>query len=85
MLRMVEKEQAAQARSRLTLDLSNRMTAALNAYAEKHGITKAEALRNAVELLVVADDAAAEGLKVGAWGSDDNRRVEREFVGFSLR
>ena len=68
----------------MTLDLSTRMTVALSGYAEKRGITKAEALRNAVELLMVAEGAAEDGLKVGAWGLDDNRRVEREFVGFSL-
>ena len=78
----MEKEQESQTRSRLTLDLSTRMTAALNSYAEKHGISKAEALRTALDLLVAADNAAEEGLKVGAWGSTDNRRIEREFVGF---
>ena len=80
---MNQKEQAAQNRSRLTLDLSNRMTAALNNYAEKHGLTKAEALRNAVELLMVADSAVDEGLKVGAWGTNGESRLEREFVRFS--
>ena len=80
-----EKEQANQTRSRLTLDLSNRMTSALNAYAEKHGVTKAEALRSAVELLLVADDAIGEGFKVGAWAAEDGQRIEREFVGLNLR
>ena len=78
------KDQAGQARSRLTLDLSTRMTAALNGYADKHGITKAEALRSAVELLLVADDAVEDGLKVGAFNPSESR-LEREFVGFSLR
>lgn len=81
----MEKDQEAQSRSRLTLDLSTRMTAALNAYADKHGISKAEALRTALELLMVAEDAADEGLRVGAWGGSDDQRIEREFVGFSLR
>ena len=77
---MAEKEKNS-ARSRLTLDLSTRMTEFLSTYAEKKGITKAEALRSAVELLSVADDAAEEGLKVGAWGGADDRRIERQFVG----
>lgn len=78
---MEKKEQAAQSRSRLTLDLSNRMTSALNDYADKHGVTKAEALRNAVELLVAADKAVDQGLKVGAWGVEGEQRLEREFIG----
>jgi hypothetical protein len=80
----IQKGRDIQSRSRLTLDLSNRMTSALNSYAEKHGITKAEALRNAVELLMVADDAVEDGLKIGAF-NDAEKRLEREFVGFSLR
>ncbi|MBO9710647.1 MAG: hypothetical protein J7521_20795 [Caulobacter sp.] len=80
---MSQKEQAAQNRSRLTLDLSTRMTAALNNYAEKHGVTKAEALRSAVELLMVADSAVDEGFKVGAWNTDGGQRLEREFVRFA--
>jgi hypothetical protein len=79
---MTQKEQAAQNRSRLTLDLSTRMTAALNNYAEKHGLSKAEALRNAVELLIIADSAVEDGLKVGAWGNEHGQRLEREFVRF---
>lgn len=77
----MEKEQASNARSRLTLDLSTRLTSALNEYAEKHGITKAEALRNAVDLLLVADSATEDGLKVGAWGGSEANRIERQFVG----
>jgi len=76
------KEQAAQGRSRLTLDLSKRMTAVLNEYADKHGVSKADALRNALELLAVAESAKEEGLRVGAWGASGDQRIEREFVGF---
>jgi hypothetical protein len=79
---MTTKEQTAQSRTRLTLDLSNRMTSALNVYAEKHGITKAEALRSAVDLLMAADNASEEGLKVGAWKTEGDTRLEREFVNF---
>ncbi len=77
----MSKDQESQSRSRLTLDLSTRMNGALNSYAEKRGISKAEALRTALDLLMVADGAADEGLKVGAWGDRNNQRIEREFVG----
>lgn len=77
----MSKDQNNQTRSRLTLDLSNRMTSALNTYADKHGVSKAEVLRTALDLLMVADDAADEGLKVGAWGAVNDQRIEREFVG----
>lgn len=81
----LQSSDETQSRARLTLDLSNRMATALNNYAQKHGLTKAEALRTAVELLMAADDAAEDGLRIGAWGGSENQRVEREFVGFSLR
>ena len=77
-------EQSNSARSRLTLDLSTRLTAALNAYADKHGISKAEALRNAVDLLMAADSAAEAGLKVGAWGGNDQNRIEQRFIGMGI-
>jgi hypothetical protein len=77
----MEKDQETQSRSRLTLDLSTRMTSALNAYAEKHGVSKADVLRTALDLLMVADRAVDDGLSVGAWKIDNNQRIEREFVG----
>ena len=76
------KDQDTQGRSRLTLDLSKRMTAVLNQYAERHGVSKADALRNALELLAAAENAADEGLKVGAWGVSDGNRIEQVFIGF---
>jgi len=77
----MQKEPEAQSRSRLTLDLSTRMTGALNAYADKHGVSKAEVLRTALDLLMVADRAVDEGLSVGAWKIDHDQRIERQFVG----
>jgi hypothetical protein len=77
----MEKDQEVQNRSRLTLDLSNRMTSALNAYADKHGVSKADVLRTALDLLMVADRAVDDGLSVGAWKTDSGQRIEREFVG----
>ena len=69
-------------RSRLTLDLSERLNAAIETYATEHGLTKADVLRNAVAFLLKAEQAAEEGMKVGAWKEDPatNRRIEREFV-----
>jgi hypothetical protein len=44
-------------------------------------MSKADVLRTAMELLLTADRATQEGLTVGAWSNDENKRVEREFVG----
>jgi len=77
----MEKNLEAQSRSRLTLDLSARMNSALNSYADKHGVSKADVLRTALDLLMVADRAVEDGLSVGAWGVDNNQRIERQFVG----
>jgi hypothetical protein len=77
----MEKDQEGLSRSRLTLDLSTRMSAALNAYADKHGVSKADVLRTALDLLIVADRAVDDGLSVGAWKTDNDQRIEREFVG----
>jgi predicted DNA-binding protein len=72
-------------RTRLTLDLSGRMAAAISGYAEKTGKTKAEVLRSAIDLLLAADEAAEENFKVGAWKEEGNMRSEREFVGLGRR
>lgn len=68
------------ARSRLTLDLSPRMSQALARSAERRNCTKAHALRGALELLLAADEAKQEGLHVGAWKQEGDTRIEREFV-----
>ena len=75
---------AASERVRLTLDLSSRMGAAISAYADRHGLSKADVLRTAMELLLTAERAAEEGMQVGAWKEEDDRRVEREFVGLGV-
>ena len=72
------KEQPAATRSRLTLDLSNRLTDALNAYAAKHATTKAETLRKAIELLLRADRAVDDGMRVVGYSVSGNERLERE-------
>jgi hypothetical protein len=72
-------------RIRLTLDLSGRMGSAIAAYADRHGLTKADVLRTAMELLLKAEKASDDGMQVGAWKEDENRRVEREFVGIGVR
>ncbi len=53
----------------------------MNAYAEKHGVSKADVLRTALDLLMVADRAVDDGLRVGAWKTENDQRIEREFVG----
>ena len=72
-------------RSRLTLDLSGKMASEISKYAEKTGKTKAEVLRSAIELLLAADDAAAENYRVGAWKQEGEIRSEREFIGLGYR
>lgn len=73
-------------RARLTLDLSARLNDAIDEYADSKGLTKADVLRKAVELLLTADRAAKDGMTIGAWQDDPvtNRRREREFVGPGL-
>jgi hypothetical protein len=77
---------SAPERVRLTLDLSGRMGAAIAAYAERHGLTKADVLRTAMELLLTAERATEDGMQVGAWKDDPSteRRIEREFVGLGV-
>lgn len=77
-------EQAKADRVRLTLDLSSRMGAAIAAYADRHGLSKADVLRTAMELLLTAEKAADEGMQVGAWKEEEDRRLEREFVGLGV-
>lgn len=73
-------------RARLTLDLSERLNQAIEAYAAAHGLSKADVLRTAVEFLLKADRASREGMTVGAWKDDPatQRRIEREFFGLGL-
>lgn len=79
---MAEGLAVSPARTRLTLDMSERLNTAIEAYAAAHGLTKADVLRNAVEFLLKAERATSEGMTVGAWKDDQkmNRRIEREFV-----
>lgn len=65
-------------RTRLTLDLSSRLNAAVEAYAEAHGLSKADVLRNALNFLLKAERAVEEGMTVLAVKEEDNRRIERD-------
>ncbi len=78
---MQKESTSAAGRVRLTLDLSERLGQAIAAYADRRDMSKADVLRTAMELLLTADRATQEGLTVGAWSNDENKRVEREFVG----
>jgi predicted transcriptional regulator len=70
-------------RTRLTLDLSDRLNDAVERLAKARGMTKADVLRTAVEFLTMAESAKAAGMHVGAWIEDieSGIRKEREFVG----
>jgi hypothetical protein len=78
---MKKENPNAAGRVRLTLDLSERLGQAIAAYADRRGVAKADVLRTAMELLLTAEKAAQEGMTVGAWSRDRDKRVEREFVG----
>jgi predicted transcriptional regulator len=72
------------ARTRLTLDLSERLNDVVERLAKERGMTKADILRTAIEFLTMADAAKSAGMHVGAWeeGNGSVIRREREFVGF---
>lgn len=76
------KSEATAGRTRLTLDLSERLNTAIDAYAEAHDLSKADVLRTAVDFLLRAERAANDGMTVGAWKEDPvtNRRIERELI-----
>jgi hypothetical protein len=75
------REVDAFARIRLTLDLSPRLNAVVERIAGNKGTTKADVLRAAIEYLEMAEAAANDGLNVGAWRDDKNKRLERVFNG----
>jgi hypothetical protein len=83
---MAKAPEATPGRARLTLDLSERLNAAIETYAASHDLTKADVLRTAVEFLLRAERAAQEGMTVGAWKEDPatNRRIERDLAPPSL-
>jgi predicted methyltransferase len=66
-------------RTRLTLDLSARLTRSVERITEQQGISKADVFRNALALLFAFDDAAKDGFAVGAF--DSRQGIYREFVG----
>jgi hypothetical protein len=67
-------------RSRLTLDLSARMDSAIGKIAIKRSCTKAEVVRRSLQLLFAFDDAKQEGFHVGAFKTERDTRLEREFI-----
>jgi predicted transcriptional regulator len=72
-------------RTRLTLDLSGKLNDELDRLAKKTGRSKSDLLRLGVDYLLRADKAVEEGMTVGAWKEDEQKRVrqEREFVGLA--
>lgn len=69
------------ARVRLTLDLSQRLSAIVDRIAAEHESSKADVLRFAIEFLSAATEAKKAGMHVGAWKEEGGNRREREFVG----
>lgn len=67
-------------RSRLTLDISQRMNESIERLAEKEGVSKADVIRRAIELLIAADTSRNEGFTIGAWKEESGLRTERVFV-----
>lgn len=70
-------------RTRLTLDLSERLNEVVERIARERGMTKADVLRTAIEFLTLAESAKSSGMHVGAWKEDRESGVrrEREFIG----
>ena len=69
-----------QERTRVTLDLSNRLSAIVEDIAKDRGTTKADVVRMAIEFLAMANDASEEGMNVGAWKDD---KENNRFMGIS--
>lgn len=82
--RLAPTQSAEVSRTRLTLDLSERLNEVVERLAKERGMTKADVLRTALEFLTMADAAKAAGMHVGAWEEEvgSGIRREREFVGF---
>ena len=79
--RVVTEQSQELTRTRLTLDLSERLNGVVERIAKERGLTKADVLRTAIEFLTLADSARSAGMHVGAWQDNDAGRKEREFVG----
>ena len=69
-----------QERTRVTLDLSNRLSAIVEDIAKDRGTTKADVVRMAIEFLAMANDASEEGMNVGAWKDDKENKSRHERV-----
>jgi Ribbon-helix-helix protein, copG family. len=62
---------------RMTLDLSDEIDQALNDISRRRGITKAEAMRKAFALLVIADSEARKpGFSLGIVRERDDHTLE---------
>ena len=70
-------------RTRITVDISNNLSESLDQIARETGRNKSEVLRQAISLMVYAQQAKDDGMKVGGWVEDDDAKIrrEREFIG----
>ena len=62
--------------SRLTVELNASQTEFLNNYCERQGVTKAQALRQAIQLQTFGEQARTDGFTFGAFSNC----LKREFV-----
>lgn len=69
-------------RYRFTVDVSQRLADEIEKISEETQRSKADVFRLAIELLSTAREAKHDGMRVGAWTEEDERRKEREFVNF---
>ena len=65
-------------RTRLTLDLSDRLDQALAELADRNGWTKADTLRKGLSLLAKIDRTKREGFELVARRHDGRQVIERE-------
>lgn len=69
-------------KARLTLELSAKLNAEIERMAKERGESKVDILRDALALMITAQEATKEGFKVGAWKTNSSGQYEHQrFVG----
>ncbi len=69
-------------KARLTLELSAKLNAEIERMAKERGESKVDILRDALALMITAQEASREGFKIGAWKTNENGQYEHQrFVG----
>jgi hypothetical protein len=78
---VVDDPKAAQIRIRLSVDVAERVDQRVNDLSERFGVPRAEIVRQALDFLLLADDAAQQGYQVGAFRERKGMREEVRFAG----